>query len=482
LTQPDDDFAAMFEASLKAKQYEKGQTVEGTVVGIGHDVAFVDVGGKGEAMIDLGELRDEAGALEVAVGDRIQAVVVSTSGGLTLSRRLARAAAGDKEVADAFRAHLPVEGKVEREVKGGYEVRVGRQRAFCPISQIDIARTADPAVHIGRVYPFRIVEYREGGRNIVVSRRALLEQEQQARAEEVRRAIVPGAVLNGRVVSVREYGAFVDLGGNIQGLLHVSDMGWSRLSNAAEAVAAGDEITVKVLRVDEATQKIALGVKQLSEDPWSLVPTTFSVGQMYTGRVTRVAQFGAFVELAPGIEGLAHESTFPPTGTSRGWSASVPIGMTAAFEILNIDVPARRIGVALASAGSTRAGEADARPAAAGGIAPGARITGKVERLEKFGVFVFLAPGRTGLMPLSETGVPREADVAKAFPVGSDVEVVVLEVDPSGRRIRVSRKAVFDAQEAEELREYHERAAGDAVEGFGSLADKLRTAFEPRKR
>jgi len=481
LTHSEDDFAAMFEASLKAKakQYEKGQTVEGTIVGFGHDVAFIDVGGKGEAVIDLDELKNEAGALELAVGDRIHAVVVSTSGGLTLSRKLARGAASDRQLTDAFHAQLPVEGKVEREVKGGYEVRIGRQRAFCPISQIDVARATDPAVHIGRVYPFRIVEYREGGRNIVVSRRALLEQEQQARADEVRRSIVPGAVLQGRVVSVREYGAFVDLGGGIQGLLHVSDMGWSRLSDAAQAVAAGDEVTVKVLRVDEATQKIALGVKQLSDDPWSLVPTTFEVGQVRTGRVTRVAEFGAFVELAPGIEGLAHASTFPPTGTPRGWAKSVPVGMTAAFEILNIDAPARRIGVALVAEGSTREGEAVVSP---GEIGPGARVRGKVERLEKFGVFVFLAPGRTGLMPLSETGLARDGDVARAFPIGSDVEVVVLEVEPSGRHIRVSHKAVLDTKEADELREYHERADAAPAEGFGSLADKLRTAFDRGKR
>jgi small subunit ribosomal protein S1 len=475
----EEDFAALFAASLQAKQYEKGQTIEGRIVGFGHDVAFVDVGGKGEAVVDLDELKNADGVLEVAVGDRIQAVVVSTSGGLTLSRKLARGAATDRQLAEAFQACLPVEGKVEREIKGGYEVRVGRQRAFCPISQIDLARTADPTVHLGRVYTFLIVEYSQDGRNLVVSRRALLEQEQQARADEVRQSIVPGAVLKGRVVSVRDYGAFVDLGGGIQGLLHVSDIGWSRLPDAAQAVAAGDEITVKVLRVDEATQKIALGMKQLGEDPWSTVAEAFAVGQVRTGRVTRVAEFGAFVELAPGIEGLAHASTFPPTGRPGGWTKSAPVGMTASFEILTIDPDKRRIGIALVSEGAARN---EAVAPAPNAIVPGGRVIGKVERHEKFGVFVFLAPGRTGLMPLAETGVAREEDVAKAFPVGADVEVVVLEVDPSGRRIRVSRKAVIDAQEADELREYHERADAAPEGGFGSMADKLRSAFEPRKR
>src|SRR6185295_4632948 len=187
----------MFEASLQARRFERGQTIEGAIVAIGPEVAFVNVGGKGEAMIALDELRDADGAVEVAVGDRIQAVVVSTEGGLTLSRKLARTAATDRQIEDAFRAGLPVEGKVERAVKGGYEVRIGRSRGFCPISQIDTRRDTDPATHIGRVYAFRIIEYKEGGRNLVVSRRALLEEEQRASAAEVRRSIVPGAVKTG---------------------------------------------------------------------------------------------------------------------------------------------------------------------------------------------------------------------------------------------------------------------------------------------
>jgi len=472
----DEDFATLFEASTKARQFDKGQTIEGRIVGIGPEVAFVDVGGKGEAEIDVAELKNADGVLDVKVGDRIRATVVSTGGGIKLSRRLARRAADDRHLSDAFDAGLPVEGKIERVIKGGYEVRVGSTRGFCPLSQIDIARTADPETHVGRVYTFRIVERTD--RNLVLSRRALLEAEHAARAAEVRESIVPGAVLTGRVVSVRDYGAFVDLGGNVQGLLHVSDIGWSRSSSANEVLTAGETITVKVLRVDDATGKIALGLKQLTDDPWSRVRETYEAGQVRSGRVTRVAEFGAFVELEPGIEGLAHASTFPPTGQKGGWRQSVVAGMTAPFEILSIDLDQKRIGVARVDEGSTRAATATSEPA----IAAGARLTGKVERHERFGVFVFLAPGRVALMPSSETGVARDADIAKAFPVGADVEVVVLEVDATGRRIRVSHKAVTDALEAEELREYSERTDAAAADGFGSLADKLRDAFDSRKR
>jgi small subunit ribosomal protein S1 len=472
-----EDFAAMFEASTQAKRLDQGELVEGTIVSIGPEVALVDVGRKGEAVMDIAELKNADGEIEVALGDRVQAMVVSTSGGLTLSRRLAGAAASDRQVEAAFQSGLPVEGKVEREVKGGYEVRIGRRRAFCPISQIDI-RGAEPSAHEGHVYQFRIIEYKEGGSNLVVSRRALLEDEQRANAAKVRDKIVAGAVMTGRVTSVREFGAFVDLGAGVQGLVHVSEMAWSRVSNPAEIVKAGEEITVKVLRVDEEKQKISLGLKQLSADPWSRVPEVYKVGQLLPGRVTRVAKFGAFVELEPGIEALAHASTFVPTGRSGGWSSQVAPGMTGTFEILAIDLEQKRIGVALVQEGWARPeGATGARP----GIVPGARLTGKVERYEKFGVFVFLAPGRTGVIPLSETGIAKEGDIQRAFPVGADVEVIVLEVDPSGRRIRLSAKAVMEAREAEEVREWTERNAPPA-EGFGTLADKLRSALKSQEK
>ena len=381
-----EDFAAMFEASLKPRQFDRGQSIEGTIVGIGAEVAFVNVGGKGEAEIDLAELKDADGNLEVSVGDRIQAMVVSTSGGIVLTRRGVRNAATQQELEDAFRAGLAVEGRVEKSVKGGYEVRIARERAFCPLSQIDIVRTTDPAVHEGRVYAFRIIEYRDGGRNVVVSRRKHQEEEQRAAAAALRKSIVPDAVITGRVASVQEFGAFVDLGGGIQGLLHVSEMSWSRGTNPNEVVAPGDQITVKVLRVDETTQKIALGLKQLLDDPWSAVAATYQVGQVRTGRVTRVAEFGAFVELQPGIEGL---------------------------------------------------------------------------------------------LPNAEAGVDRGADLRKAFPIGSEVEVAVLEIDPAARRMRLSKKAVAVQREQAELREYAERP--DATQAsLGSLADNLRRALKDR--
>jgi small subunit ribosomal protein S1 len=387
MSEPEEDFATMFEASARAKRVEKGQIVDGLVVLIGAEVALVDIGGKSEVAINIDELKDDEGNLEVAVGDRIQATVVSTAGGLMLSRRLALGAAGARQLEDAFNAGLPVEGRVERPVKGGYEVRVGRQRAFCPVSQIDIARNTDPAQHEGRVYKFRIVEYKEGGRNIVVSRRALLEEEQRATADEIRTSIVEGAILTGRVASVREFGVFVDLGGGIQGLLHISEMRWERVVDPSQIVRPGDEITVKVLRVDEGKQRIALGLKQLLADPWAGIGQRYQPGQVRTGRVTRVPEFGAFVELEPGVEGL---------------------------------------------------------------------------------------------LPVSESGIDRGADLKKAFPVGREIEIVVTEVEESTRRIRLSVAAIQKMQETNEVREYTDRAEAAPAEGFGSIGDKLRDALKKR--
>ena len=465
----DEDFARMFEGSLRVQRFEDGQTVTGTIVAIRSDVAFVDVGGKGEATIEVTELLDDNGEIDVAVGDRIEAVVVGTAGGIRLSRRLARGAASARQLEDAFRSGLPVEGRVERVIKGGFEVKVAGRRGFCPISQIDVAREVEPSLHVGRVYAFRILEIRDAGKSVVLSRRALLEEEQAVRAEELRRSILPGTVLTGRVTSLRDYGAFVDLGAGVQGLLHVSEIGWARVAEPSQMVRPGEEIRVQVLSVDESTGKIALSTKRLEPDPWTHVAERFAEGQVVHGTVTRHTEFGAFVELAPGIEGLAHLSAFPPTGRADGWKLAAPVGSSASFEILGVDPDRRRIGLGPVPEGSVRAERT--------AIAPGARITGTVERHESYGVFVFLAPGRTGLIPLEETGVVRGADLVRELPVGSKVEVAVLETDPTGRRIRLSRKAVLAAAEKAELQDYAERADAERPEAFGSLADKLRKAL-----
>ena len=387
MSDQEEDFATMFEASVKARQFKRGEAIEGTIVAIGPKVALVNIGGKGEAELDVAELKDDEGDIEVSVGDRIAAMVVSTTRGIVLSRKGVRNAATQRELEDAYQSGMAVEGKVVSEVKGGYEVRIARERAFCPLSQIDIVRTTDTAVHVGKTYAFNVIEYKNGGKDLVVSRRKQLEAEQAVHAAETRKGIVPGAVISGRVVSVPDFGAFVDLGGGVQGLLHVSEMSWTRVSNPSEVVAPGDQITVRVLRVDDANGKIALGLKQLQDDPWTTAATKFPVGQVRTGKVTRIAEFGVFVEIEPGF---------------------------------------------------------------------------------------------TGLLPSSETGTDRGVDLRKAFPIGSDVQVVVLDVDADARRIRLSKKAVAEQQEQAELRDYAQRQEAAPSQSVGSIADKLRDALKGR--
>ena len=339
-----EDFATLFAASVQTKRFQNGQTVEGTIVAIGPEVALVGIGAKGEASISVDELKNDDGTIEVKVGDRIQATVVSTAGEIKLSRRLQRGAATRRQLEDAARAGLPVEGRVESQVKGGYNVAIAQQRAFCPGSQIDTARDTDPASHVGRTYAFRIIEYGDNGRKFVVSRRALLEAEQQVRAEEIRRTLSAGAVVTGRVVSVRDFGAFLDLGGGVQGLLHVSEMGWSRIDNPSSLFKPGDQLTVKILRIDakDGADKIALGLKQLQDDPWSAVDHKYPVGQVLTGRVVRIAEFGAFVELEPGVTGLLPRSEAGIAGDAD-LKKALPVGSTVGVAVIEVDQAQRRI-------------------------------------------------------------------------------------------------------------------------------------------
>ena len=463
----DEDFAALLAASLEPAVFETGQTVQGVVVLIGRDVVFLDVGGKGEATMDLAELQDEEGQLTVEVGSTVEAVVVSTSGGVTLSHKLARGAATRRQLEDAYRAQLPVEGRVEKANKGGYEVGIGGQRAFCPISQIDTGFTSDPEAHVGQLYTFRIIEYSEEGKNLVISRRALIEAEEREQAVEIRKTLVTGADIPGRIASVQPYGAFVDLGGGIQGLLHVSEMGWSRVSDPTTVVQPGDSVTVRVLGVDDAKGKISLGMKQLQTDPWDAVGQSYASGHRLTGTVTRVLEFGAFIELQPGIEALAHLSTFPPSGKRDGWKDAVPVGTMVAVEILTVDLEKKRIGVAVIEKDS----------AGILTIEAGAQLTGTVERHERYGVFVFLSPGHTGLMPNEETDTAYGTDLKQLFPVGTEIEVAVLEVDAETHRIRLSRKALREVEEKSDARAYSQRQREGQEASFGSMADTLRAAF-----
>ena len=314
-----EDFASMFEASEAAAgertRVEVGQTVVGRVIAIGQTTAFVEVGDKSEALLDLAELRDpESGEVTLAEGDRIEATVVddgSTSGTIVLRRSLGRGGHLPAELEQAYAAGVPVEGVVRSENKGGFEVQLGAARAFCPRSQIDRRRGELVAAdYIGKRFAFRITKLDTDRRDIVVSRRAILDAEAEARAQETREKIVPGAVLEGVVTNLQPFGAFVDLGG-IEGMVHVSELAYGRVGHPSEVLEPGQRVTVKVVQGGEGEggkPRVGLSLKDLADDPWASVERDFPVGSTVRGRVRRLESYGAFVELAPGLEGLAHIS------------------------------------------------------------------------------------------------------------------------------------------------------------------------------
>src|SRR5262249_48667374 len=270
-SEPEEDFAALFAQHEARRAVERGQVVKGRVIQISEEHVFVDVGGKGEAWIDRAELLDEQGQLKVRVGDDVEATVVATGDEIRLSHRLRQGAQARDALAIAAQTGVPVEGRVAAVIKGGYEVTVGGLRAFCPFSQMDLRRTQAPDEYVGRVLEFRVTQFAERGRNIVLSRRQLLEERAAAAAEETRKTIVSGAVLTGTVAGLAEFGAFVDLGG-VQGLIPVSEISHSRVGRPADRLHVGETVTVKVLKIDDEKNRISLSLKALEGDPWAAVP------------------------------------------------------------------------------------------------------------------------------------------------------------------------------------------------------------------
>ena len=459
-----EDFAAMFAGERTGPALEVGQVVKGRVIQITAEHVFVDVGGKGEAWIDRAELTDDDGQLRVGVGDEVEATVVSTRDEIRLSYRLQRGAQAREALAAAAASGIPVEGKVAAVIKGGYEVTVAGHRTFCPFSQMDLRRTESPEDYVGRVLEFRINRYAENGRNIVLSRRQLLEERAAKDAEETRRKIVPGALLPGIVASLADFGAFIDLGG-VQGLVPMSELSHTRVARSGDRLSVGETVTVKVLKVDEDKGRISLSLKALEGDPWAAMPGRLRERQVVRGRLVRATAFGIFVELLPGIDGLLHVSEIPRS-RAGAMREAVAARAEVSVMILAIDTGKRRISLALAP------DDASAGDRLESAVAVGAVLTGTVERIEPFGVFVRLGPGQTGVVPNAELGTQRGADHRKAFPLGSELKVLVLSIEEGGRRIRLSHAQALahdEHAEAEAYRAETETKGG----GFGLTLGEL---------
>ncbi len=379
----EDDFAKLLaeyegpetgRSKKKRKEPAVGDEVKGRVISIGRDAAFVDIGAKSDGVIELSQLRDADGKLTVEEGDELSATVVEVggpSGGVVLRRVFGgRGAEGSAELEAAFAHGLPVEGTVTAVNKGGVEVSIGGVRAFCPISQLDLRHVEDAAAFVGQKLRFRITRYEATGRgaNVVLSRRALLEEEQAARAAQVRSTLAVGAVIKGRVSALKEYGAFVDLGG-VEGMLHVSELGFSRVAHPKDLLTVGQEIEVQIIKIEKSDdakrpERIALSLKSLEKDPWSDAATRFFEGARLTGTVRRLETFGAFVEVAPGVEGLVHVSELGRGRPLRHAREATKIGATLDVVVLAVDADKRRLSLGLAEAGEGGEGATGTAPAA----------------------------------------------------------------------------------------------------------------------
>ena len=465
-----EDFATLFARSQAGPTLERGQSVKGRVIQITSDHVFVDVGGKGEAWIDRAELTDGDGKLRVAVGDEVEATVVGTGDEIRLSHKLRRGAQAREALEMAAQSGITVEGRVAGVIKGGYEVTLGGLRAFCPFSQMDLRRVESEQEYVGRVLEFRVTKYGENGRNIVVSRKSLLQEQAAKAAEETRKKLIPEAILTGTVTSLADFGAFVDLGG-LQGLVPMSELSHSRVGRASDRLSLGETVTVKVLRVDPERGKVTLSLKALDGDPWVAVPGRLRERQVVQGRAVRSTDFGVFVELLPGVDGLLHVSEIPrhQQGAMR---EAVAANAEIAVMVIGIDSGKRRVALTLAPDDAVIGQEMVST------VAVGAVLTGTVDRHEAFGVFVRLGPGQTGLVPNAELGASRGSDPRKAFPVGSEMKVLVLAIEEGGRRIRLSREKAITHEEQAETQAYLKDARKSG--GFGmTLGEKINQARKP---
>lgn len=368
MSNDDEDFAALLAEYDQGGKGERkrprvGDTVRGRIVSIGKDAVFVDLGGKAEGVLDREQLADKEGNLQVQIGDEVEARVVDDRGGaLTLKVRMGgRGPEARAELVQAAELGLPVDGVVTEVVKGGLSVDVAGVRGFCPASQVDVRFVDDLAPFVGQRLTFRVTRYEPGPRgNLVLSRRAVLEVDRQARAAETRGKLVPGAVVRGRVVSFKPYGAFVDLGG-LEGMLHVSELGYARVEKPEEVLSVGQDVDVQVLKVEEGEggkTKISLSLKALAEDPWRAATAGLVEGATVKGTVTRLQQFGAFVEIAPGIEGLVHISELGAGRRVNHPKEVVKVGEQVEVTVLGVDLEKRR--VALSMGASARNEEAQA--------------------------------------------------------------------------------------------------------------------------
>jgi small subunit ribosomal protein S1 len=487
-----ESFADLFEESQKNAVMQPGAIIEGTVVAINGDFVVIDTGLKSEGVIPAAEFLDENGELTVKVGDKVDVALESVEDGFgetKLSREKALRARAWTALEKSFKNEEIVTGRITGKVKGGFTVEMGEIRAFLPGSLVDVRPIRDTTYLEGKDVEFKIIKLDQKRNNVVVSRRAVVEQEYSAERDALLDQLQEGMVLRGVVKNLTDYGAFLDLGG-IDGLLHITDMAWKRVKHPSEVVNIGDEVDVKVLKFDRERNRVSLGMKQMGEDPWSDLARRFPISSRMFGKVTNLTDYGCFVEIDNGVEGLVHVSEMDWTNKNVNPGKVVSVGDEVEVMILDIDEERRRISLGMKQC------QANPWDAFAASHQKGDKVSGQIKSITDFGVFIGLDGGIDGLIHLSDLSWNEAGEEAvRQFKKGEEIEAVVIAIDPERERISLGLKQLesdpigdyaADNQKGKivngTVREVDARGAvidlGEGVEGYLRASDISRDRID----
>ena len=436
-----ESFAELFEESLNSTPMQTGKIVSGMVVSVSSDVVMVNAGLKSEGAIPAEEFQNEKGEVTVVVGDIVDVALETLEDGFgatQLSREKAKAAEAWIKLEHAFEANETVIGVMTGKVKGGFTVELENVRAFLPGSLVDVRPIRDTTHLEGKELEFKLIKLDRPRNNIVVSRRAIMEAENSVERDALLEELEEGKNVKGVVKNLTDYGAFVDLGG-IDGLLHITDMAWKRVKHPSEVVAIGDEIEVQVLKFDKERERVSLGLKQMGDDPWKDIANRYPNSSRIQGKVTNIADYGCFVEIEDGVEGLVHMSEMDWTNKNVHPSKLVQLGDEVGVMVLDIDADRRRISLGMKQCQSNPWEEFSMTHN------KGDKVSGSIKSITDFGIFIGLDGGIDGLIHLSDiTWEDENEEVVRDFKKGDELEAIVLAIDPERERISLGVKQLQD--------------------------------------
>jgi small subunit ribosomal protein S1 len=467
-----ESFAELFEESFASQQIKPGSIITGIVVAVNDDVVIVSAGLKSEAVIPIEQFKNDIREGEISVGDEIEVALDAVEDGFgetRLSREKAIRARTWTELEKAFEKGEVVEGVINGRVKGGFTVEIDNVRAFLPGSLVDVRPVRDPAYLEGKSLEFKVIKLDQRRNNVVVSRRAVVEQEYSEEREQLLAELQEGNTVKGIVKNLTDYGAFVDLGG-IDGLLHITDMAWKRVKHPSEVVNVGDEIDVKILKFDRERQRVSLGMKQLGDDPWKDLARRYPPQTRLFGKVTNIADYGCFVEIEDGVEGLVHVSEMDWTNKNVNPSRIVQVGEEVEVMVLEIDEERRRISLGVKQCKSNPWAEFAAT------FNRGDKVAGQIKSITDFGIFIGLDGGIDGLVHLSDISwdLPGE-EAVRNYSKGQEIEAAVLAIDAERERISLGVKQLekdpFSAWLAEHPKNTIVKGTVTEVDARGALVD-----------